>query len=249
MEFYIHNKDDNKLTTAVNLATQFKIGEDNYIIYYNTQVEKSSIDIFIGQISYGNQNLVITKIAVEKQNEFLNIVKDILAGKNPKTEPSDYANIIDTATIILDSVQKIQIPTKSLDTLINYPKKEETENVENNEISNENINTETTQETEVKSDNEIQEKQEDNTIQENNEVSTPETSDIEKEQTNDNNQNIIDTDLSGLDSLINQSDNNKKEKIDKKKTKENKVISTPILVMLILAIIAGVIYFICNYLI
>ena len=249
MEFYIHNKDDNKLTTAVNLATQFKIGEDNYIIYYNTQVEKSSIDIFIGQISYGNQNLVITKIAVEKQNEFLNIVKDILAGKNPKTEPSDYANIIDTATIILDSVQKIQIPTKSLDTLINYPKKEETENVENNEISNENINTETTQETEVKSDNEIQEKQEDNTIQENNEVSTPETSDIEKEQTNDNNPNIIDTDLSGLDSLINQSDNNKKEKIDKKKTKENKVISTPILVMLILAIIAGVIYFICNYLI
>ncbi len=228
MEFYLHNKDDNKLTSAVNLATQFKIGEDNYIIYYETQVEKSSIDIFIGQISYGNQNLIISKIAVEKQNEFLGIVKDILAGKNPKTEQSDYANIIDTATIVLDSVQKIQIPTKSLDNLKKYHNKNiETINQEENKIE----------------ENKIEEQKIENEgIIENSNVIPP-----AKQETEEKN-NVVNTDLSSLDSLINQSENIKKEKLEKKKINDKKQISTPILIMLIISIIVGIGYAIYQFL-
>ena len=44
MEFYIHDKDDRKVKTSVNLATTFKIDDTNYIVYYNTQVEKGVID-------------------------------------------------------------------------------------------------------------------------------------------------------------------------------------------------------------
>ena len=251
MEFYIHNKDDNKLTTAVNLATQFKLEEENYIIYYNTQVEKSSIDIYIGQISYGNKNLIITKIAPEKQNEFLNVIKDILAGNNPETEQSDYANIIDTATIVLDSVQKIQIPTKSLEILTKYhnPSIKEEKQVEtaNNEV-------ETTTETSKEDVPSVEEKttetpkedvpNEEEKTEENKAIETT-SAPVEKKKK----KNIIDTDLSSLDSLINQNDSNKKEKQEKIKEKSNKAINTPLLVLLIITIIGGAIYFIYNYLI
>lgn len=117
MEFYLHSKDDRKSSTLVNLATTFKIDDVNYIVYYNTQVEKSVIDIYIGKISYGDQCLVVNKIDSEKQNTFLDVIKGILSNNNPVTEISDYSNIIDTATIVLDSVQKISIPTSSLENL------------------------------------------------------------------------------------------------------------------------------------
>ena len=126
MEFYLHNKDDQKSSTLVELATTFKIDDINYIVYYNKQVEKSMIDVYIGIISYGNQSLIINKIDSDKQGKFLSVIKDIMASKSPETEYGDYDNIIDTATIILESVQKIQIPTNSLEILKKYHKKEDT---------------------------------------------------------------------------------------------------------------------------
>ena len=241
MEFFIHNKDDNKLTTLVNLATQFKIGEDNFIVYYNTQVEKTSIDIYIGQLSYGNQNLIITKIVPEKQNEFLQIIKDILAGKNPETEKSDYANIIDTATIVLDSVQKIQIPTKSLDLLLNYPSpslENKTEETTNNEEQNIENKSEDTLENKTEETTNVEE-----TPQESNVETTKQETNVEETTTN----SPIDTDLSGLDTLLRENEDTKKKAKEKLDNKSKKAINTPLLVVLILTIIAGIIYFVTQY--
>ncbi len=142
MEFYLHNKDDQKSSTLVELATTFKIDDINYIVYYNKQVEKSMIDIYIGIISYGDQSLIIKKIDSDKQGKFLSIIKDIMASKSPETEYGDYDNIIGTATIILESVQKIQIPTNSLEILNKYHKKEETstEEIKLDETKNEKEN-------------------------------------------------------------------------------------------------------------
>lgn len=254
MEFYLHNKDDRKLKTLVNLVTTFKIDDDNYIIYYNTEVEKTVIDIYIGKISYGDECLVINKLPSDKQNKFLEVIKQILANKNPEIEFSDYKNIIDTATIVLESVQKIQIPTSSLDLLKNYHTEEI--NVENNEEFNGNeINIEQKIENE-NSDNEIEDNEtisfeidnnfNDDNINsqsnENNEQKIENTSESKIEE-NDSNNFINSNDmLNGLDNLLNEREEKKKIKSNKEKK-----INTPLLIILILVLMVTVIlYFIGN---
>lgn len=298
MEFYLHNKDDQKSSTLVELATTFKIDDINYIVYYNKQVEKSMIDIYIGIISYGDQSLVINKIDSDKQGKFLSVIKDIMASKSPETEYGDYDNIIGTATIILESVQKIQIPTTSLEILNKYHKKEETsteeikldetemekekeissndnENpLESKEMDDMNNDTQENKDDSVNSndekdtenqdlaniennDNEI--KNDDNI--ENNSLKTDSTEEnkddiakvdeSKKEDTNttaeDNNASQVNYihsnyDLDSLDDLL----DGRKEEVKKKINKDKKkVISTPVLILLILTvIITAVLYFI-----
>lgn len=256
MEFYLHNKDDRKLKTLVNLATTFKIDDDNYIIYYNTEVEKTVIDIYIGKISYGNECLVINKLPTDKQNKFLSVVKEILANKNPETEFSDYKNIIATATIVLESVQKIQIPTSSLDALkkyhndeINFEIDEEFNsndiNIEQN-IENENNNNkiEDNETISFEMDNNFNDDNinTQNNKNENNEQKMESTTESKiEENTSDTFINSNDM-LNGLDNLLNE--RNEKKKI---KSKKEKKINTPLLVVLILVlIITAVLYFVGN---
>lgn len=233
MEFYLYNKDDRKSGTLVNLGTTFKLDDTNYIVYFNTQVEKSVIDIYIGKISYGDQCLVINKIDDDKQNAFLDIIKSILAGNNPETEFGDYDNIIDTASIVLENVQKIQIPTTSLDNLKKYHK---------------NIN-DSSEETN---------KQLENKLDSNNEVDDKDTkiNNDEKDKSNVGDKKepgIVDSSesssLSFDDKLssLNAALNEKKEKEEKKANKKKKAISTPILILLIIVIIgSAILYFVGN---
>ncbi len=234
MEFYLYNKDDRKSSTLVNLGTTFKLDNVNYIVYYNTQVEKSSIDIYIGKISYGDQCLIINKIDNEKQNDFLTVVKSILAGNNPTTETSDYENIIDTATIVLESVQKIQVPTTSLDFLKNYHKNpadiaKENDLTENKEIENKSVTVTPTANS--NNDIKVEEKKEEvsevgNNITSNNSTTTSTM--------------VFNDKLGNLDSVLNEKDTPKKHK-------SKKMISTPILVLLIIVVIGSVIlYFVGN---
>ncbi len=234
MEFYLYNKDDRKSSTLVNLGTTFKLDNVNYIVYYNTQVEKSSIDIYIGKISYGDQCLIINKIDNEKQNDFLTVVKSILAGNNPTTETSDYENIIDTATIVLESVQKIQVPTTSLDFLKNYHKNpaditKENDLVENKEIENKSVTVTPTANS--NNDIKVEEKKEEvsevgNNITSNNSTTTSTM--------------VFNDKLGNLDSVLNEKDTPKNHK-------PKKMISTPILVLLIIVVIGSVIlYFVGN---
>ena len=232
MEFYIHDKDDRKVKTSVNLATTFKMDDINYIVYYNTQVEKTNIDIYIGKIKYGDQCLVINKVDSDKQTKFLSTLKSILSGKKPETDISDYYNIIDTATIVLESVQKIKIQTSLLELLQKY--KEVKPEIVENKKSDEEIKEEKIKE-ELKKKEEEESKNDDKSFVE----------DLEK--TNEH----INKDLSGLDSLINKNEDDKKKRNQKNKEKENRKISLPILIMLILsiivAIIYGVYYLLTNY--
>lgn len=255
MEFYLYNKDDRKLKTLVNLATIFKVGEINYIVYYNTQTEKSVIDIYIGKISYGDECLVINKIDAEKQGEFLSIIKDILASKNPETADSDYQNIIDTATIVLEEVQKIQIPTSGLDILLNYRKKTEPSMEEIVPETNTDINSSKNM-TGLESNSvgiSI------NNAELENEAVTSHlsTTDMNSENKNDfveneqsvsheKNGNVSNLDstymrgndkLNDLDNLINEQQS---KHVKKEESKKDKKISTPILVMLILVVIIAV---------
>jgi hypothetical protein len=124
MEIFIANKDDQKYKTKYELINLFKLEEINYIIYRLKEGEKSVTNIYIGKLEYGENNLVIKKIDDDKQNTFLSLIKSILSGQTPETIISDYVNIIEAADIILDSTQKIQVPTDSLHYLINYPEKE-----------------------------------------------------------------------------------------------------------------------------
>lgn len=231
MEFYLHNKDDRKSSTLVNLATTFKLDDVNYIIYYNTQVEKSVIDIYIGKISYGDQCLVINKIDSDKQNSFLNIIKGILSNNNPVTEFSDYDNIIDTATIVLDNVQKIQIPTTSLDNLKKYHKKDE---VDSNNQAVETKKEEISFDFDKKIEQNLNEEKPIDEVKEN-------VQSNEYDEDIDPTESFINSNdkLSGLDNLLNE---RKKEAKPKQKA-----ISTPILVLLIIVIILGaVLYFVGN---
>ncbi len=230
MEFYLHSKDDRKSSTLVNLATTFKIDDVNYIVYYNTQVEKSVIDIYIGKISYGDQCLVVNKIDSEKQNTFLDVIKGILSNNNPVTEISDYSNIIDTATIVLDSVQKISIPTSSLENLKKYHRNEEIEDT-NEETPKEN------EEISFDFDNKIEQNlNKDNNIE-------PKDSSKDEEEVDediDPTESFIHSDdkLSSLDNLLN---NKEKESKPKKK-----LISTPVLTMLILAVILCIVLYLVG---
>ena len=230
MEFYLHSKDDRKSSTLVNLATTFKIDDVNYIVYYNTQVEKSVIDIYIGKISYGDQCLVVNKIDNEKQNTFLDVIKGILSNNNPVTEISDYSNIIDTATIVLDSVQKISIPTSSLENLKKYHRNEEIEDT-NEETPKEN------EEISFDFDNKIEQNlNKDNNIE-------PKDSSKDEEEVDediDPTESFIHSDdkLSSLDNLLN---NKEKESKPKKK-----LISTPVLTMLILAVILCIVLYLVG---
>ena len=225
MEFYLHNKDDRKSSTLVNLATTFKLDDVNYIVYYNTQVEKSVIDIYIGKISYGDQCLIINKIDSDKQNAFLNIIKGILSNNNPETEISDYSNIIDTATIVLESVQKISIPTSSLDNLKKYHNAEQILNT--SEASQEEK-----EEISFDFDNKIEQN-----LNKDNKVEQLENSKEEEK---------IDEDIDPTESFINSNDKlsnldnllNKREKDEKPKQKK---ISTPLLILLIFVVIAGIV--------
>ena len=230
MEFCLHSKDDRKSSTLVNLATTFKIDDVNYIVYYNTQVEKSVIDIYIGKISYGDQCLVVNKIDSEKQNTFLDVIKGILSNNNPVTEISDYSNIIDTATIVLDSVQKISIPTSSLENLKKYHRNEEIEDT-NEETPKEN------EEISFDFDNKIEQNlNKDNNIE-------PKDSSKDEEEVDediDPTESFIHSDdkLSSLDNLLN---NKEKESKPKKK-----LISTPVLTMLILAVILCIVLYLVG---
>lgn len=246
MEFYLYNKDDRKSSTLVNLGTTFKLNDTNYIIYYNTQVEKSSIDIYIGKISYGDQCLVVNKIDDDKQNDFLTVVKSILANNNPETAFGDYDNIIDTATIVLESVQKIQVPTTSLDTLKNYHKniadtsKEEIKLENTTEAKQEGVNnndsiasaTSTTVEDkkEVNSNSTV-------AVQDNKEVDTNNNASNNSEATNTM---VFNDKLGNLDHVLNEKDKSKEKK-------PKKAISTPILVLLIIVLIgSAILYFVGN---
>lgn len=241
MEFYLHNKDDRKSSTLVNLGTTFKIDDVNYIVYFNTQVEKSMIDIYIGKISYGDQCLVINKIDDDKQNNFLNIIKSVLAGNNPETELGDYDNIIDTATIVLETVQKIQIPTTSLDNLKNYHKNindvSDNKEASDDSLKIENVTSDTKK---VESKNDIEFK-EDKTLSSNKET-------VNSASSVDNNQTVssglsFDDKLSSLNEALNE----RKEKEEKKANKKKKAISTPVLVLLIIAVIgSAILYFVGN---
>ncbi len=230
MEFYLHSKDDRKSSTLVNLATTFKIDDVNYIVYYNTQVEKSVIDIYIGKISYGDQCLVVNKIDSEKQNTFLDVIKGILSNNNPVTEISDYSNIIDTATIVLDSVQKISIPTSSLENLKKYHRNEEIVDT-NEETPKEN------EEISFDFDNKIEQN-----LNKDNNIETKDSSKDEEEvdEDIDPTESFIHSDdkLSSLDNLLN---NKEKESKPKKK-----LISTPVLTMLILAVILCIVLYLVG---
>lgn len=230
MEFYLHSKDDRKSSTLVNLATTFKIDDVNYIVYYNTQVEKSIIDIYIGKISYGDQCLVVNKIDSEKQNTFLDVIKGILSNNNPVTEISDYSNIIDTATIVLDSVQKISIPTSSLENLKKYHRNEEIVDT-NEETPKEN------EEISFDFDNKIEQN-----LNKDNNIETKDSSKDEEEvdEDIDPTESFIHSDdkLSSLDNLLN---NKEKESKPKKK-----LISTPVLTMLILAVILCIVLYLVG---
>lgn len=247
MEFYLHNKDDRKSSTLVNLATTFKLNDINYIVYYNTEVEKSVIDIYIGKISYGDQCLVINKIDSDKQSEFLNIIKSILASNAPETEFSDYENIIDTATIVLESVQKIQIPTNSLDILKKYHNKEvevESEKIQEEttddfetENDNSDINIETTNE--LDTINEQSEPKENNeNLEDKEDIKTSDNQTTIDNQTAPNSDNFINSNdkLSSLDNML--EDRNKKAKEPKKK-----MVSTPIIVLFVIVIIISIILY------
>lgn len=260
MEFYIHNKDDQKLSTLVNLGTVFKFDETNYIVYYNKQVEKSMIDIYIGKISYGDNSLVISKIDKSKQSEFLQIIKEILSNKNPETEISDYAKIIDTATIILDGVQKIQIPTISLENLKNYHNIEKEVYGNNLDVNNEEeINNVVPDTDEVKSDltannNGQKENKYDNELSIDEMV--PETRKDIYDKQNNKNLNILDEDnksivksdnsyinpnsnISNLDNLLNEREN-------KKNKDTKKAINTPLLIILIITIVVAIVLYILG---
>lgn len=230
MEFYLHSKDDRKSSTLVNLATTFKIDDVNYIVYYNTQVEKSVIDIYIGKISYGDQCLVVNKIDSEKQSNFLDVIKGILSNNNPVTEISDYSNIIDTATIVLDSVQKISIPTSSLENLKKYHRNEEIVDT-NEETPKEN------EEISFDFDNKIEQN-----LNKDNNIETKDSSKDEEEvdEDIDPTESFIHSDdkLSSLDNLLN---NKEKESKPKKK-----LISTPVLTMLILAVILCIVLYLVG---
>lgn len=230
MEFYLHSKDDRKSSTLVNLATTFKIDDVNYIVYYNTQVEKSVIDIYIGKISYGDQCLVVNKIDSEKQNTFLDVIKGILSNNNPVTEISDYSNIIDTATIVLDSVQKISIPTSSLENLKKYHRNEEIVDT-NEETPKEN------EEISFDFDNKIEQN-----LNKDNNIETKDSSKDEEEvdEDIDPTESFIHSDdkLSSLDNLLN---NKEKESKPKKK-----LISTSVLTMLILAVILCIVLYLVG---
>lgn len=230
MEFYLHSKDDRKSSTLVNLATTFKIDDVNYIVYYNTQVEKSVIDIYIGKISYGDQCLVVNKIDSEKQSTFLDVIKGILSNNNPVTEISDYSNIIDTATIVLDSVQKISIPTSSLENLKKYHMNEEIVDT-NEETPKEN------EEISFDFDNKIEQN-----LNKDNNIETKDSSKDEEEvdEDIDPTESFIHSDdkLSSLDNLLN---NKEKESKPKKK-----LISTPVLTMLILAVILCIVLYLVG---
>lgn len=245
MEFYLYNKDDRKSSTLVNLGTTFKMNDVNYIVYYNKQVEKSSIDIYIGKISYGDQCLVINKIDDDKQNDFLTVVKSILANNNPETEFGDYDNIIDTATIVLESVQKIQIPTTSLDILKNYHKniadtsKEEIKSestMEATETTQDVINNNSTEVSVNQPNVEEQNKLNQNTdVVENKEINTNNT-DISSEE----NTMVFNDKLGNLDNVLNEKDKPKEKK-------PKKAISTPILILLIVVVIgSAILYFVGN---
>ena len=230
MEFYLHSKDDRKSSTLVNLATTFKIDDVNYIVYYNTQVEKSVIDIYIGKISYGDQCLVVNKIDSEKQSTFLDVIKGILSNNNPVTEISDYSNIIDTATIVLDSIQKISIPTSSLENLKKYHRNEEIVDT-NEETPKEN------EEISFDFDNKIEQN-----LNKDNNIETKDSSKDEEEvdEDIDPTESFIHSDdkLSSLDNLLN---NKEKESKPKKK-----LISTPVLTMLILAVILCIVLYLVG---
>lgn len=240
MEFYLHNKDDRKSSTLVDLGTTFKIDDINYIVYYNKQVEKSVIDIYIGKISYGDQCLVINKIDDDKQAKFLNIIKSILANDNPETEFGDYDNIIDTATIVLETVQKIQIPTASLDNLKKYHKNIN-ESLENEPVSENTLkieNVSTNDKTVENNPNGVEQKKEEPVV----------TDKKEEHVTLDNNQTVA-SGLSFDDKLssLNEALNERKEKEEKKANKKKKAISTPILILFIIVVIGSVIlYFVGN---
>ncbi len=268
MEFYIYNKDDRKSKTLVNLGTTFNIDGTNYIIYYITQVEKTTIDIYIGKISYGDQCLVINKIDPEQQGKFLSVVKEILAGQKPKTEYSDYVNIIGTATIVLESVQKIQIPTESLNNIINYNQTEEPT------VQPQNIQTDEEKDEEAindydmfNEDNNLPENKDNNQLNANdqnipvnntvNEIDNSATvpnvsdnntdasniSDNNTESTNTSDNTIISSNdsLTSLDKIINE-----KAEQDKAKKNKKKVISTPLLILLIVVVIIGIAILVMN---
>lgn len=248
MEFYLYNKDDRKSSTLVNLATTFKLNDINYIVYYNTEVEKSVIDIYIGKISYGDQCLVINKIDSDKQGDFLNIIKSILASNAPETEFGDYDNIIDTATIVLESVQKIQIPTTSLDILKKYHSKELDKestlepNIELTDENNVNVEDEEALKTQNNSSEMVKEQELENQISqtlENNQTAV-ETENNQNED-NSNSDSFIHSDdkLSSLDNLLS-------EKSNKEKVKKKKIISAPILILLIIVIIGAIILYVVG---
>lgn len=244
MEFYLYNKDDRKSGTLVNLGTTFKLKDINYIVYYNKQVEKSSIDIYIGKISYGDQCLVINKIDDDKQNDFLTVVKSILANNNPETEFGDYDNIIDTATIVLESVQKIQIPTTSLDFLKNYHKnptliaKEQNSSEDIKETNQEITNNDVVDTSTIDSSKESN-KNKDIKVEVKQEVSKAENNPITNNSTTTNTM-VFNDKLGNLDSVLNEKD-------APKENKPKKMISTPILVLLIIVVIGSVIlYFVGN---
>ena len=249
MEFYLYNKDDRKLKTLVNLATTFKIGETNYIVYYNTQTEKSVIDIYIGKIGYDDECLAINKVDFEKQGQFLATIKDILASKNPETDDSDYQNIIDTATIVLEEVQKIQIPTSSLEMLLNYKK--------NNEPSIEDIVPETNTDINSGKSNEgntttqidnnapseiVNDNLNNNNMASDNNVNIiPNDNVVSQKQDNQINHNVVDNNYINGNDKLNDLDNLINVQQDKKnKPKKEKQISTPILVMLVLVVIIAI---------
>lgn len=242
MEFYLYNKDDRKSKTLVNLGTTFKLGDTNYIVYYNTQVEKSSIDIYIGKISYGDQCLVINKIDNDKQNDFLNIVKSILAANNPKTEFGDYDNIIDTATIVLESVQKIQVPTASLDALKNYHKN--IDDISEEESKSEHI-TKTNQEI-VNNDN----KELSNTSKTTVDNKESNTSNIDEtknsQEISAKNNNTTETNTMSFNDKLGDLDNVLNEKNKTKEKKPKKLISTPLLVLLIIVVVGSAILYIVG---
>ncbi len=242
MEFYLYNKDDRKSKTLVNLGTTFKLGDTNYIVYYNTQVEKSSIDIYIGKISYGDQCLVINKIDNDKQNDFLNIVKSILAANNPKTEFGDYDNIIDTATIVLESVQKIQVPTASLDALKNYHKN--IDDISEEGSKSEHI-TKTNQEIVNNDNNELS-----NTLKTTVDNKESNTSNIDEtknsQEISAKNNNTTETNTMSFNDKLGDLDNVLNEKNKTKEKKPKKLISTPLLVLLIIVVVGSAILYIVG---
>ncbi len=242
MEFYLYNKDDRKSKTLVNLGTTFKLGDTNYIVYYNTQVEKSSIDIYIGKISYGDQCLVINKIDNDKQNDFLNIVKSILAANNPKTEFGDYDNIIDTATIVLESVQKIQVPTASLDALKIYHKN--IDDISEEESKSERI-TKTNQGIVNNDNNELF-----NTLKTTVDNKESNTSNIDEtknsQEISAKNNNTTETNTMSFNDKLGDLDNVLNEKNKTKEKKPKKLISTPLLVLLIIVVVGSAILYIVG---